>query len=66
MRDNFSLFHNRPRTYTTMVDIKRMFKKHPIKSMLAIPVASLLLGCQMLLYYTTIPFVGLYVLMCKL
>lgn len=54
-----SCFNPRPRTYTTIWDIKRMFKKHPIKTAFALPVASFLLGVQMILYFVTVPFVAL-------
>ena len=51
--------NRRPHTTTTWFDIKRMYKKHPIKAAWGVPVAFLLLGCQMILYYMSIPFVAL-------
>ena len=52
-----SIFRNMPHTETTLSDIKVMFKKHPIKTALALPVAFFLLGMQMILYFVTAPFV---------
>ena len=54
MRGDF--ISNRPHTTTTFEDIKRMFRKHPAKTALAVPVATLFLGIQMALYFVTVPF----------
>lgn len=49
---------NRPHTTTKMCDIKRMFKKHPVKTTFALPIATVALGGQMILYFVTVPFVA--------
>lgn len=53
-------WNHKPHTTTTIWDIKRMFKKHPVKTTFALPVASTLLGGQVILYFATVPFVALH------
>ena len=65
MRRKSSCFCRRPRTVTTLWDVQRMFHNHPIKTSLALPVAFLALGVQMILYYATIPFVALHYFISK-
>lgn len=48
---------NMPRTETTWWEIKRMFYRHPVKTLLALPIATIALGFQMGLYFLTVPFV---------
>ena len=51
-----SYITNRPYTYTTWDDVKRLWRKHPVKTTLILPVATAALGGQMLLYFVTVPF----------
>lgn len=51
------ILNNMPRTETTWWDIKRLFHRHPVKTLLILPTATIALGIQMELYFLTIPFV---------
>ena len=51
------ILKNRPRTETTWRDIKQLFHRHPVKTALVLPVATIALGLQMGLFYITIPVV---------
>lgn len=48
---------NRPHTEATWEDIKEVFRRHPVKTVLILPVASVALAMQHLLYLATLPFV---------
>ena len=56
MGKKYSYLSQRPRTEATFDDIRVLFKYHPWKTVLFVPVALLLLGVQNLLYFATIPF----------